>query len=38
KISGRIETVRVLFDPIVVSYGLLAQKFFGMHDPTTGDR
>ncbi|CAM9319817.1 unnamed protein product, partial [Ascophyllum nodosum] len=35
---GRVEAVRVVFDPVVTSYLSLARRFFGMHDPTTGDR
>lgn len=36
--TGRIEAVRVLFDPLVTTYSSLAKRFFYMHDPTTGDR
>lgn len=36
--AGRIEAVKVSFDPIVVSYESLTRLFFDMHDPTTGDR
>lgn len=37
--SGHAESVRVLFDPVVLSYEDLLEKwFFRMHDPTTKDR
>jgi methionine-S-sulfoxide reductase len=37
--SGHAEAVRVVFDPGVLSYADLLEKwFFRMHDPTTPDR
>jgi methionine-S-sulfoxide reductase len=37
--SGHAESVRVVFDPRVLSYEDLLEKwFFRMHDPTTQDR
>ncbi|CAM9669604.1 unnamed protein product [Ectocarpus sp. 4 AP-2014] len=35
---GRIEPVRVAFDPVVVPYSDVVRCFFDMHDPSTGDR
>ncbi len=32
------ETVRIVFDPKVVSYGALVKEFLDIHDPTTMDR
>ena len=36
--TGHIETVRVVFDPKVVSYGELLKSFWEEHDPTQGMR
>ncbi len=36
--TGHAETVRVVFDPRVISYERLLQAFFAMHDPTEVDR
>ncbi len=37
--SGHAESVKVVFDPTVISYSELLEKwFFRMHDPTTLDR
>ena len=37
--AGNVETVKVAFDPSVVSYGRLLQIFFAVaHDPTQVDR
>jgi len=36
--TGHIETVRVVFDPKVVSYGELLKIFWEEHDPTQGMR
>ncbi len=37
--SGHAETVKIIFDPTVISYeDLLSKWFFKMHDPTTKDR
>ena len=37
--SGHAESVKVVFDPKVISYEELLEKwFFRMHDPTTRDR
>jgi peptide-methionine (S)-S-oxide reductase len=36
--TGHAETVLVVFDPAVVSYGELLQRFFESHDPTQGMR
>jgi peptide methionine sulfoxide reductase msrA/msrB len=36
--TGHAETVRVIFDPKVLSYEALLEWFFRMHDPTTLNR
>ena len=36
--TGHAEAVEVAFDPSVVSYGQLLDKFWRMHDPTTLNR
>lgn len=36
--SGHAETVRVSFDPQVVTYEAVARRFFEIHDPTEVDR
>lgn len=36
--TGHTETVRVVFDPTVVSYRQLLESFFENHDPTQLDR
>ncbi|MFC7048150.1 peptide-methionine (S)-S-oxide reductase MsrA [Emcibacter nanhaiensis] len=36
--TGHAEAVEVEFDPAVVSYQELLDKFWGMHDPTTRHR
>jgi peptide-methionine (S)-S-oxide reductase len=36
--TGHIETVRVVFDPKLVSYGELLKTFWEEHDPTQGMR
>jgi peptide methionine sulfoxide reductase msrA/msrB len=36
--TGHAETVRITFDPSVVSYETLARLFFEIHDPTQVDR
>lgn len=36
--SGHAETVKVLFDPMQISYRELVDAFFRMHDPTEVDR
>jgi peptide-methionine (S)-S-oxide reductase len=37
-LTGHTETVRVVFDPALTSYGALIQHFFEEHDPTQGMR
>jgi peptide-methionine (S)-S-oxide reductase len=36
--TGHAEVVQVTFDPAVVSYETLLEKFFSLHDPTTLNR
>ncbi len=36
--SGHAETLRIEYDPGVISYADLLRHFFRMHDPTTQDR
>ena len=36
--TGHAETLRITYDPAVISYAELLRHFFRMHDPTTPDR
>jgi peptide-methionine (S)-S-oxide reductase len=36
--TGHAESVRVVFDPRIVSYGELLRRFWESHDPTQGNR
>lgn len=36
--TGHAETLRITYDPAVISYADLLRHFFRMHDPTTPDR
>ncbi|HEY8378567.1 MAG TPA: peptide-methionine (S)-S-oxide reductase MsrA [Nannocystis sp.] len=36
--TGHAETVRVTFDPQVITYHAVAKRFFEIHDPTEVDR
>src|SRR5271169_5893683 len=36
--SGHAEVVQVTFDPAVIPYATLAEKFFELHDPTQLNR
>ena len=36
--TGHAESVRVVFDPRIVSYGELLRRFWENHDPTQGNR
>lgn len=37
-LTGHVEVVRVIFDPVQVSYSELLRQFFQNHDPTQGMR
>ena len=37
-LTGHAETVRIVFDPSVITYADLLKLFFENHDPTQGDR
>jgi peptide-methionine (S)-S-oxide reductase len=36
--TNHAESIRIVYDPSVISYGQLLQVFFTAHDPTTKDR
>lgn len=36
--TGHAESIKVIYDPSVVSFGTLVEVFFGTHDPTTLNR
>lgn len=36
--TGHAETVEISYDPELVSYDQLLKEFWGMHDPTQGNR
>ena len=36
--TGHAESVEIIYDPKIVSFGTLIQVFFGSHDPTTANR
>lgn len=36
--TGHAESVEIIYDPKIVSFGTLVQVFFGSHDPTTANR